>query len=174
MMDHASIFWRHSWPHKKLNGATGFTLIELLITLAIIALLASLALPVSRTVIQRSQEQELRRSLREIRNGLDSYKRASDDGRIPKSTGDSGYPKNLKVLVDGFLDQTDPMHKKIYFLRRIPRDPMNPDTSVSEQESWGVRSYESDADSPRDGEDIYDVYSYSTHVGLNGTPYNKW
>lgn len=158
----------------NLRRAPGFTLIELLITLAILGLLASLALPVAQTVLKREKEQELRFSLREIRFAIDQYKRAYDDGRMPKLLGDSGYPKSLKILVDGVVDQTDPKGRKIHFLRHIPRDPMNPDTTIEPALTWGLRCYLSDADSPMEGVDVFDVYSKSVAVGLNGAPYNTW
>lgn len=153
---------------------SGFTLIELLVTLAILGLLAKLTLPVAQVALQRTKEQELRNSLREIRFAIDAYKRAVDEGHVQKNMGASGYPPNLNVLADGIVDQSDPKHSKIYFLRRIPRDPLNFDTNLSEAQSWGKRSYASDASDPQEGEDIYDVYSSSQNIGLNNVPYKKW
>jgi general secretion pathway protein G len=157
-----------------LYGTHGFTLIELLVTLAIVAVLATVTLPVAQVAIQRGQEQELRYALREIRHGIDAYKRASDEGRIPKIAGTSGYPKDLDILVEGIPDQHDPKRNKIYFLRRVPRDPFNPDTNGSESASWGKRSYASEASDPQEGEDVYDIYTTSSKVGLNGVLYRKW
>ena len=154
------------------NG--GFTLIELLVTLTIIALLGALSVPVVSTVVQRRQEQELRVALREIRQGLDAYKRAYDQNRVTKTVGASGYPPSLEVLVEGVTDAASPTKQKIYFLRRIPRDPFNPDFDLTAVETWGKRSYASSADEPKEGEDVYDVYSLSEGAGLNGIPYREW
>lgn len=152
----------------------GFTLIELLVTLAILALLGTLVIPVAQVVVQRRQEQELREALHQIRQGIDAYKQAYDDGRITKAVGATGYPKTLDLLVDGVQDLRSPKRSKIYFLRRLPRDPFNPDTGVSEAQSWGKRSYASEAEEPKEGEDVYDVYSTVERAGLNGVPYRKW
>ena len=152
----------------------GFTLIELLVTLALISLFATLALPLAELTVKRSQEVELRAALRQIREALDRHKQMADDGRITLRPGDSGYPPTLNTLVEGVVDIKSPERQKIVFLRRIPRDPFNllPDQPAAQ--SWGKRSYGSPPDAPLEGPDIFDVYSLSTDVGLNGIPYKEW
>lgn len=157
-----------------LKAVRGFSFIELMVTLSIMAVLAVVAVPMAQWSYQRDKERTLRASLAEIREALDSYKRASDQGRISVNIGESGYPKNLIELVDGVEDQRSPNRKKIYFLRRIPADPMNSDTSLKPQDSWGLRSYASPPDEPAEGDDVFDVYSKSAKIGLNGVPYIKW
>ena len=145
----------------------GFTLIELLITVAILGLLASVALPLAEVTMQRGKEQELRRSLREIRDAIDAYKRAADDGVIEKALNKSGYPPTLAALVEGAVDRKDPQGGRIYFLRRVPPDPVS-------GEPWGLRSHKSPADAPQSGDDVFDVHSKSTQIGLNGIAYKEW
>ena len=152
----------------------GFTLIELLITLAVLGVLAGIAVPVGEVTVQRHKETELRLALREIRVAIDAYKRAFDEGRVQRTTGATGYPKTLEVLVDGVEDLRDPKKAKIYFLRRLPADPMSPDPKLEAAASWGKRAYASEAAEPKEGDDVYDVYSRSMRVGLNGVAYNKW
>jgi len=153
----------------------GFTLIELVMTVAIIGLLATVVLPMTELEVQRSKEHELRLALREIRAGLDAYKRAVDEGRISHSVVKSGYPASLRVLVEGMPDASSPDGKgRIHFLRRIPRDPMDTGPARPVEETWGIRSYDSSADAPEEGEDVFDVYSMSIGTGLNGVPYRNW
>jgi general secretion pathway protein G len=152
----------------------GFTLIELVVTVAIVAVLASIALPFNELVVQRSKEQDLRRGLREMRDAIDAYKQASDEGRLQKRAGESGYPKKLEDLVAGVEDQKSPKKERIYFLRRLPRDPFAVDPSLAPAETWGKRSYASPPDDPREGDDVFDVFSLSTATGINGRPYKEW
>lgn len=153
----------------------GFTLIELLVTVAIIGLLATIVLPMAELGVQRAKEQELHSALREIRTALDAYKEAVREGRILSSMDKSGYPSSLEDLADGVPDARDPESKgRIYFLRRIPRDPMFDDPEATNDQTWGRRSYQSSADEPMEGEDVFDVYSLSEGIGMNGIPYRNW
>jgi general secretion pathway protein G len=154
--------------------ARGFTLVELLVTVAIVAVLASAAVPLAELALQRQKEMELSRSLREIRTALDAYKKAWDEGRMEKKVDQSGYPPNLEVLVQGVVDAKDPQKKRIYFLRRLPSDPFHEGEPVGPAATWGKRSYASPPDAPAEGADVFDVYSRSTRVGLNGRPYREW
>lgn len=152
----------------------GFTLIEVVITVAIVSLLASAALPMAEVSVKRDKERDLRSALLKIRDALDAYKRASDGGEIMKKVGESGYPKSLDILVDGVPNAKDPSGAKIFFLRRIPRDPLYKGSEVSPSKTWGLRSYASTADDPQPGTDVFDVYSLSQDAGLNGIPYRQW
>ncbi len=155
-------------PHRARRG--GFTLIELLVSVAILGVLATMVTPVVQLQVQRSRELQLREALRDMRRAIDAYKAASDDGRIARRAGDSGYPPSLQVLVEGVPDRRDPEQRTLRFLRRIPADPF----SAGEPPVWGLRSYASDAENPRPGNDVFDVYSTSRAVGLNGVAYAKW
>jgi len=163
-------------PALRLSPASrGFTLIELVITVAIIAVLASVALPLNELIVQRSKEQDLRRALREVREAIDAYKQAYEDKKLgPPKIGESGYPKRLEDLVEGVEDQTTPKRQKIYFLRRIPRDPFATSETLTNAETWGKRAYQSPPDDPKEGEDVFDVFSLATGTGINGRPYKEW
>lgn len=152
----------------------GFTFVELVMTLAIMAVLVMVAVPMAQLSVQRHKEQELRRALAEIREALDAHKRAADQGRITVRLGESGYPKSLEDLAGGVDDQRSPDQRKIYFLRRLPRDPMNANGDENAAASWGLRSYASPPDEPSEGEDVFDIYSRSEKVALDGTSYRQW
>jgi len=152
----------------------GFTIVELLITVAIVGILASAIFPLAELSFQRGREQELHSALRELRGALDAYHQAVDDGRILKSQDESGYPKRLEDLVNGVPDAKDPKGGRLVFLRRIPRDPMNRDTAIPDEKTWGKRSYASPRNEPREGDDVFDVYSLAPGTGMNGIPYREW
>jgi len=151
----------------------GFTLIEMLVVLAMLGVLAAAARPLLELSVQRSREHELRQGLRTLRDALDAYKRAADSGSIPQSPEDSGYPKSLQQLVDGVADAKSPNGRRIYFLRRLPRDPFAP-TELAAAETWGLRAYDSPADQPREGRDVYDVFSRSERKALDGSRLKDW
>jgi general secretion pathway protein G len=125
------------------------------------------ALPLAELAVQRGKEKELRQSLREIREAIDAYKHAADEGRVERPADASGYPPTLAALADGVPDKKKTDGSKLYFLRRVPRDPMG-------DADWGLRSYASSAQDPQPGKDVYDVYSRSEDTGLNGVPYKQW
>jgi general secretion pathway protein G len=152
----------------------GFTLIELLVVLAIIAILATGLLPLAELASQRSRESELRDALREIRTAIDAYKQGVDEGRVERKADETGYPPSLALLAEGVPNIKDPDKKKIYFMRRIPRDPFFTDPEVPAAKTWGLRSYDSPPDEPKEGKDVFDVYSLSTAKGLNGIAYKQW
>ena len=152
----------------------GFSLIELMVTLAILALLATMAVPFAQLVQQRHKETELREALRQIRTALDAYRQSVREGRISSPADASGYPPDLDVLWQGVADKTKPDASKLYFLRRLPRDPFYPDAAAPPASTWGLRSYASPPDTPVPGRDVFDVYSLSPATGLNGVPYREW
>lgn len=152
----------------------GFTYIELIFTVAIIALMATVVVPYVELSVTRKKEAELRYSLREIRTALDDFKTMVEKGNIALPLNASGYPPKLEVLVEGMPDVKDPQHKTIYLLRRIPKDPMYAGPVIPAADTWGTRSYDSPPDAPRSGADVFDVYSLSEEIGLNGVPYNEW
>lgn len=152
----------------------GFSLIELMVTLAILALLASVAVPFAQLTQQRHKEGELRQALRQIRTALDAYRQAVREGRVEAAADASGYPPDLDALWRGVADRTRPDATRLYFLRRLPRDPFYPDPAAPPAETWGTRSYASPPDAPAAGRDVFDVHSLSPATGLNGVPYREW
>lgn len=155
------------------RSSAGMTLIEVVIALAILAVLASAVVPLAEVTVKRTKELELRRSLRDIRTALDAYKadyeKAVDEQKIFAILGESGYPEELEVLVEGVdWGGLYPYRKK--YLRRIPDDPFD-----RYDNGWGLRSYVDEADTLFwGGEDVYDVYSQSEGEALDGTYYRDW
>lgn len=159
---------------SRTSHVLGFTLMELLVTLALVGLLASISVPLLEVQARSGQERELREALRTLRMAIDAYKQAADDGRIAHSADASGYPPSLNVLVEGAENQRDPNHGRLYFLRRLPRDPLHSDPQAPAEKTWGRRSYASPPQAPREGADVFDVYSLDPRAGLNGVPYQQW
>lgn len=153
---------------------TGFTLVELVVAVAIVGVLAWMAAPLVELTLQRQKETELRLALRQIRSALDAYQRAAAEKRIESSADASGYPPQLEDLARGVPDLRSPEHRPLRFLRRLPRDPFAEDPGQDAAATWGKRSYASAPDDPREGDDVYDVYSLSSRVGLNGVRYREW
>lgn len=152
----------------------GFTLIELVVTLMIVGLLATSATPMLKLNHKRIQEAQLRENLRKIRNAIDAYKTAYDAGLIEGEITRSGYPPDLKALT-GVKDISHPNDKEILrFIRRIPRDPFNKMADMTPEQTWGLRSYDSEADYPQAGRDVYDIYSRSEETAIDGTKYRDW
>ena len=212
----------------RRQPARGFTLIEMVVVVMIVGILASAAMPLMALHKRRSQEAELKESLRTLRRAIDAYKKAVDDGEIAKRPEDSGYPPSLDVLVKGVpkalpgaalggagvgkpadlkpgVDGANGAQTAtgaqaaqatataasnafsvtslssgaakapmvIYFLRRLPRDPFA-DPTVPAAQTWGLRSYASPPNAPAPGSDVFDVYSRSEGVGLDGVPLREW
>ena len=149
----------------------GYTYLELVATAGILLILASGILPLARVTVKRQREIELRRSLRDIREAIDRYKAAVDAGQIGGTDvklGSEGYPPTLQTLVVG-VSQVGRLDHKLKFLRRVPIDPM---TSTAE---WGMRCYQDEPDTDSwCGSNVWDVYSKSQGVGLDGTKYHDW
>lgn len=150
----------------------GYTTVELLVVMAVLGILATAALPLAELTATRNKERELKQSLWEIRRAIDSYKLAYDAGRIAKSGQASGYPPSLMALVQGVPDIAAG-GQTMYLLRRMPKDPFAP-ADVKPELSWGLRSYLSPPDQPKEGADVFDVYSLSDQTGMNGVAYRSW
>lgn len=163
--------------HRFQQHHSGFTLIELVVTLVIVAILGTAAMPMIQLNAKRTKETELRRNLWQLRGAIDAYKKAVDEGLIETKIDQSGYPPNLEILVEGVDNAKDPKKMKMKFLRRIPTDPMLSKAKIDLDDDstiWGLRSYASDSDDPQAGDDVFDVYSLSDGVGINGIPYARW
>lgn len=188
--------------HSRQIAARGFTLIEMVVVVAIVGILAAAAQPLMALQARRHKELELRHNLRTLRGAIDAYKQAVMEGKVQPVSGsagvENGYPPDLQMLVDGVAmvadanpskaapneatkdatkdsagARTPPNPLRIYFLRRLPRDPFA-EAMLPASQTWGLRSYESPPDAPQPGRDVFDVYSRSEGVGLDGTAYRTW
>ena len=161
--------------NRQSKIGNGFTLLEIIIVITVLSVLTAAAIPMVRNTVKRERESELRVSLRQLRQALDRYKLFFDQSNgaaIPiEWKTQSGYPKELKLLVEGFVpaNVVGTSENRVRFLRRLPIDPMTGNTD------WGMRSYKDKPDSTSwGGEDVFDVYSKSDGQALNGTKYKDW
>ena len=146
----------------------GFTLLEMITTVTVLLILASAVVPMAKNGVRRQKELELRRSLREVRMAIDSYKTMVDQQKIqPPALENNGYPESLEILVEGAPMMGKTM--KMRFLRRIPVDPF-----IGKAE-WGLRSIADEPDSTSwGGGNVFDLYSMAPGTGMNGIPYRDW
>jgi len=159
--------------HRQVRRPAGFTLIEMIVVVAIVGILAAAAQPMLVLSARRQKEVELRQGLRHLRTAIDAYRQAVDEGRIARRPNDDeGFPPTLGALADGVPDARL-KDRKVYFLRRLPRDPFA-DPAIPAAQTWGLRSYASPPDAPQPGTDVFDVYSRAEGVGLDGRPYREW
>ena len=155
---------RPAWKPSR-RGERGLTLVELIVTVAILAILATAAVPIARFQVKRQKERILRDDLWTMRHAIDEYKDAADRHAFQTKVDSYNYPPDLQTLVDG----VDVQGKKVKFLRRIPVDPMTGNTD------WGERAMQDDPTSDSwGGQDVFDVYSKSDGTALDGTKYKDW
>ena len=156
----------------RRHGQSGLTTVELLAALGVLMALVTIAIPLKRWDEKRRREDELRVELRMMRDAVDQYKKAVDEGKIKQKDVDQrGFPLDLDELVDG-VDVADPvtgMTHKVRYLQYIPIDPL------TQEAEWGKRSYQDDWDAESwGGENVYDVYCLFPGKALDGTYYKDW
>lgn len=157
---------------RRVGSADGYSFIELMVVTTIVLILASAVQPLVKVTMQRQKESELRRALRDMRDAIDKFKDAADQGMIPATelkAGSEGYPPDLETLVDGVSVANDASGRKLKFLRRVPIDPMTGEAK------WGMRAYQDKPDTTTwGGQNIFDVRSLSGGTALDGTKYKDW
>lgn len=154
---------------SQFRSEAGMTLLELMIACAILIVLATVAMPVQRVVIQRRKEAELRYDLRQIRDAIDRYKDAADKNLLQVQAGTEGYPPDLETLVDG-VQLSGSLDRKVHFLREIPKDPI-----TGQDDDWVLRSVQDEPDSMSwGGQDVFDAHCPSSGTALNGSKYSDW
>ncbi|MBC7928668.1 MAG: type II secretion system protein [Bryobacteraceae bacterium] len=155
--------------NRRKQTQSGLTLVELIVAFTILALLATMSVPLARYKVRRDKEKELRYALREIHSAIDKYKDMADLGRLPtQKVGSDNYPESLEMLVEGVKLQGE-TDKKIRFLRKIPKDPFTRSTD------WGKRSTQDEPSSTSwGGQNLFSVYSKTTEKAADGTAYSDW
>jgi general secretion pathway protein G len=166
-----------------MKRGAGFTLLEMLVVLAVMGVLVAAARPLVELATRRQHEAQLREGLRQIRSAIDAYQRAVADGSVlrPADAPASGpeatlavYPARLALLVDGVPVSAEAGAPRRHFLRRLPRDPFDPDRTQPAEATWAQRASDSPPDDPRPGRDVFDVRSRSEALALDGSRYSDW
>ena len=149
----------------KQKRQSGMTLVELVVAIAIMAILATGVLPITRTVVKREREKELRAALWQMRDAIDRYKDAADRGPSRSSWIATDILRTWMTLVKG----VDVGGKKMRFLRRIPMDPMTHSTE------WGMRSMQDDPTPIRGAGNRCLTFTRNRQgTALDGTKYSDW
>ncbi len=158
----------------------GLTLIEMLVVITIIGVLAAAALPVSRMAVKRTREIELRSNLRTLRTAIDAFRKDCLPGAASKLSSEyckadqDYYPESLEILTEP-LKLGSSVDKTRKYLRRVPKDPMMPVESPDNTNNWGILSNRDEPDSKEwGGGNVYDVFSKSEALAIDGTKYNTW
>jgi general secretion pathway protein G len=131
---------------NTVSGKRGFTILELMIVLTIIAILATIAIPMYQAVVLRSKETVLKNNLHELRTTIDQY--TADKKKAPQS---------LQDLVDAG------------YYRQIPVDPI-----TNSKDTWETVTDTSISSPDQTQSGVVDVKSGSTAISSEGTPYNSW
>jgi general secretion pathway protein G len=128
------------------SPASGFTLIELMIVMAVIAVLATIAIPNYLGQLKHAREAVLREDLHVIRSGIDAY--TMDKEKAPQSLDD--------------LVQTG-------YLHAIPVDPITHSSTT-----WVTTTDDSLRSIDQSDPGVNDVHSGATDTGSDGQPYSTW
>ena len=147
------------------NPESGLTLVELIITVAIVSILATAAIPMARFQVKREKERELRRDLWEMRAAIDPYKDAADKGAFMTKADSYELPSRPR----------DPRQRRRNPGQKGQVSPPHPRRPHDRHHRWGLRSNQDDPDSDSfGGQNVFDVHTKSTGTALDGTKYSTW
>lgn len=162
---------------RKVKGENGFTLIELIISLLILSVLAASTMPVARHVMRRQREQELKKTLREIRHAIDAYHAVCIGqpgfSQFAEKKDTTCYPPNLKRLEKGEKLATV-QGETVRFLLRVPPNPITGVDGEAEEDAWDFRSVNNEPGDSWDGKSVFDIRCKSDERAIDGTYYRDW